>query len=203
MCAQIKLYKEDNTYFDKDSLQDRDIIGEKMAAMDIFLIVVIYGFHCVNAAYWIVTIYVGDIYLGNSLNTFYLDINGTRNDMTGFNLGAGYHIAERRQFDIFSDFGEIISIRIFQHNNDGLFLDKVVMSDGKRQYSFACGCWIQNDFLSASSQPSWTLTTTDCQWNDTSVNCSDVRGRYCKKECDRCDRHLRLDGTSCFTGKII
>ncbi|XP_069134889.1 uncharacterized protein [Argopecten irradians] len=105
--------------------------------------------------HWIITIYVGGIYRSESVDTFYLDINGTRNDMIGINLGRDYRANETRQFDIYWDFGEIISVRMFQHNDDGLFLEKIMMSEGERQFTFTCDCWIET-----GGQPSWILTLT-------------------------------------------
>ncbi|XP_069136006.1 von Willebrand factor D and EGF domain-containing protein-like [Argopecten irradians] len=159
-----------------------------------FLLIIIYGVQfgvCIN---WQITMFIATDVHSDSSNAFYLDVFGTDNNRHSLNLGSSFEIGEIKDIDVDYNFGKIESVRIFTYGTDGIWLTKLILSDGTRSYTFPCSCWIDGH-----DSPSYTLIPQECYWNDdVTPNCAEVRQISCQiGECIRCISGYDLEGTRC------
>ncbi|XP_069136556.1 uncharacterized protein [Argopecten irradians] len=150
---------------------------------------------------WTVTVVLDTHSASGSVDTLYMDVEGTVANISALSLGRDFTVGEtrRRVYEQRTDLGKINHIRLYQTGEDGIRVKTVVIEDQNgRQYTFTCNCWIQTDQPADDSKPSWLLHSENCYWADPILNCAVVSRVTCQiGQCSKCLAGYHMDNGVC------
>ncbi|XP_069136559.1 uncharacterized protein [Argopecten irradians] len=107
---------------------------------------------------WVLSVYIDTRPGSESPNTLYMDVKGTKFNVSDVVLGGNFVNGETRERIYGGYLGKISNIRLYQKGSDGIYVLTVTMeADSGDLYTFICNCWIQTDEPADDSEPSWLL----------------------------------------------